>query len=54
MDDLRAGLPGYAAVGVGRDDGHRRGEFSPVFVRRYTIAHPTVHRLLCVSVRDGD
>jgi endonuclease/exonuclease/phosphatase family metal-dependent hydrolase len=27
-------LPGYAAVGVGRDDGKTKGEYSPVFYRR--------------------
>ena len=34
MTDLQHGLPEYAASGVGRDDGKRRGEFAPLFVRR--------------------
>ncbi len=31
--DLEARLPGYAWVGVGRDDGAEGGEFSPIFYR---------------------
>jgi endonuclease/exonuclease/phosphatase family metal-dependent hydrolase len=31
--DLEQRLPGYAWVGVGRDDGERGGEFSPIFYR---------------------
>jgi endonuclease/exonuclease/phosphatase family metal-dependent hydrolase len=31
LDDLEPMLPGYAHEGVGRDDGSRRGEFSPLF-----------------------
>lgn len=31
VDGLVQSLPGYAFVGVGRDDGARQGEFSPVF-----------------------
>lgn len=31
MTDLRSGLKGYASVGVGRDDGANKGEFSAVF-----------------------
>jgi endonuclease/exonuclease/phosphatase family metal-dependent hydrolase len=27
-------LPGYAAVGVGRDDGKTKGEYAPIFYRR--------------------
>lgn len=34
VDDLLAHLPGYAYVGVGRDDGRRAGEFSALFYRR--------------------
>lgn len=33
LEDLKAGLPGYAAVGVGRDDGKEAGEYSPLFYR---------------------
>lgn len=33
LEDLKAGLPGYAAVGVGRDDGKQAGEYSPLFYR---------------------
>lgn len=29
--DLQALLPGYDCVGVGRDDGKQKGEYSPVF-----------------------
>lgn len=38
LDDLEPMLPGYAHEGVGRDDGARRGEFSPLFysTRRFT------------------
>lgn len=32
--DLRAALPGYGFVGVGREDGAERGEFVPIFYRR--------------------
>ena len=31
--DLKQRLPGYAWVGVGRDDGEEAGEFSPIFYR---------------------
>ena len=33
-DDLCARLPGYAWVGLGRDDGVDGGEFAPIFYRR--------------------
>lgn len=33
FDDLQALLPGYCAVGVGREDGARAGEFNAVFFR---------------------
>jgi len=33
MTDLQGRLEGYEAYGVGRDDGKRRGEFSPIFYR---------------------
>jgi endonuclease/exonuclease/phosphatase family metal-dependent hydrolase len=34
IDELLVHLPGYAYVGVGRDDGKRAGEYSAVFYRR--------------------
>jgi endonuclease/exonuclease/phosphatase family metal-dependent hydrolase len=34
LRDLERRLPGYNWVGVGRDDGHEAGEFSPVGYRR--------------------
>ena len=34
MDDLKAGLPEYEALGVGRDDGKHKGEHSPVFFNK--------------------
>lgn len=37
IDEL-AGLPGYAQVGVGRDDGRRAGEFAAIFYRRERFA----------------
>ncbi len=38
-DQLLADLPGYESIGVGRDDGDRKGEFSPIFFRkaRFTV-----------------
>lgn len=33
IEDLEARLPGYAWIGVGRDDGERAGEFTPIFYR---------------------
>jgi endonuclease/exonuclease/phosphatase family metal-dependent hydrolase len=33
-EDLLAGLEGYDFVGVGRDDGHLRGEMVPILYRR--------------------
>jgi endonuclease/exonuclease/phosphatase family metal-dependent hydrolase len=33
LDDLLAALPGYAAVGVGRDDGKEKGEYSAILYR---------------------
>ena len=34
MKDLEAGLPDYDYVGVGRDDGVTKGEFSAIFYKR--------------------
>jgi hypothetical protein len=35
LEDLRALLgDAYGWVGVGRDDGHRAGEYSPIFYRK--------------------
>ncbi|GIV57242.1 MAG: endonuclease [Rhodothermaceae bacterium] len=34
IDTLAARLPGYAWLGVGRDDGRDGGEFSPIFYRK--------------------
>ncbi|RPE14061.1 endonuclease/exonuclease/phosphatase family protein [Chitinophaga lutea] len=31
MDDLAKALPGYKFIGVGRDDGDKKGEFSAIF-----------------------
>lgn len=38
-DQLLADLPGYESIGVGRDDGDRKGEFSPILFRktRFTV-----------------
>ena len=33
MEDLKAGLPQYKAIGVGREDGKTKGEYSPLFYR---------------------
>ena len=33
IDDLQQQLPDYSWVGVGRDDGRDKGEFSPIFYR---------------------
>lgn len=38
LDDLRARLPGYEEVGVGRDDGKTRGEYSALLVRTSRFA----------------
>jgi endonuclease/exonuclease/phosphatase family metal-dependent hydrolase len=39
LDELAADLPGYAEIGVGRDDGATRGEYAAILVRteRFTI-----------------
>lgn len=37
MDFLAAALPTHEAIGVGREDGDRAGEFAGMFVRRSTI-----------------
>ena len=34
INDLQERLPNYAWVGVGRDDGKQKGEFSPIFYRK--------------------
>ncbi len=34
MKDLEVGLPDYNYVGVGRDDGVTKGEFSAIFYKR--------------------
>lgn len=33
LKDLQAGLPGYSYVGVGREDGKKKGEYAPIFYR---------------------
>ncbi|MBL8048157.1 MAG: endonuclease/exonuclease/phosphatase family protein [Chthonomonas sp.] len=33
IDELQKALPGHEMIGVGRDDGMRKGEFSAIFVR---------------------
>ena len=33
LEDLKAGLPGFSEVGVGRDDGKTAGEYAPLFFR---------------------
>ena len=40
IDYLKTQLPGYASVGVGRDDGAAKGEFSPILYRegKFTLA----------------
>ena len=34
MKDLEGGLPNYNYVGVGRDDGTTKGEFSAIFYKK--------------------
>lgn len=34
LNYLKDNMPGYQAVGVGREDGKEKGEFSPVFYRK--------------------
>jgi endonuclease/exonuclease/phosphatase family metal-dependent hydrolase len=34
IDEIMAAVPGYAVVGVGRDDGGRKGEYSAILFRR--------------------
>lgn len=34
MEDLKVRLPEYEAVGVGRDDGKQKGEYSPLFFKK--------------------
>ena len=38
MDDLGAALPEFEAVGVGRDDGAKAGEYTGIFLRRKRFA----------------
>lgn len=33
LEDLKAGLNGYAYVGIGREDGNTKGEYAPLFYR---------------------
>lgn len=33
VDEIRTEMPGYSLIGVGRDDGVRGGEYSPLLVR---------------------
>lgn len=33
LNDLLASLPGYAYVGIGRDDGKTKGEYAPIFYK---------------------
>lgn len=34
IDELQSALPGHSVLGVGRDDGVRKGEYSAIFYRR--------------------
>lgn len=34
LDDLKAGLPAYVQIGVGRADGKEKGEYSALFIRK--------------------
>jgi hypothetical protein len=34
IDDIRSGLPEYAEIGVGRDDGKTGGEYSAILYRK--------------------
>lgn len=34
ITDIKKGLPGFEWFGVGRDDGKKRGEFSPIFFNK--------------------
>jgi endonuclease/exonuclease/phosphatase family metal-dependent hydrolase len=34
IDEIREAVPVYASIGVGRDDGRRRGEFAAILFRR--------------------
>jgi len=38
IDDIRAALPGYAEVGVGRDDGKTGGEYSAILYKKDLLA----------------
>jgi len=40
MDEIHAAVPGYAEVGVGRDDGKKKGEYSSILYRsdRFEVA----------------
>lgn len=40
IDEILAAVPGYAAIGVGRDDGARKGEYAAILVRtdRFRVA----------------
>lgn len=33
VDDMLGALPGYSYIGVGRDDGMKKGEYSPIFYK---------------------
>lgn len=33
LEDLKAGLPGYTAVGIGREDGKTKGEYAPILYK---------------------
>ena len=37
LEDLRKTLPNYDYVGVGRDDGDKRGEYAPIFYKKSRI-----------------
>lgn len=41
LTDLLAGIPGYAMLGVARDDGRQSGEYSPIIYRteRFYVEH---------------
>lgn len=41
LDEIRGQLPEYTVIGVGRDDGLRKGEYAPLLVRtdRFAVDH---------------
>lgn len=51
LEDLLAGLPDYAYVGVGREDGKTQGEYAPFSIGKINMTYWTAIHSGCPNIR---